>query len=75
MLTGVFPPTYGDIYVNGLSIIEHRSELLEQCGVCNQVWTCIHSCWLIVSLIISGLHSPLDKCSKLWEASKDFPMM
>ena len=38
MLTGVFPPTYGDIFINGLSIVENRSELLDQCGVCNQVF-------------------------------------
>ena len=36
MLTGVYQPTYGDIYVDGTSAVIDPLGIQESCGVCNQ---------------------------------------
>lgn len=33
----MFPPTFGDIYVQGDSITQVRHEIQERTGICNQV--------------------------------------
>lgn len=37
MLTGVYSPTYGDIYVDGVSAVQSPTIIQDNCGVCNQV--------------------------------------
>lgn len=36
MLTGVYSPTYGDIYVDGVSAVQSPTIIQDNCGVCNQ---------------------------------------
>lgn len=36
MLTGVFPPTYGDIFVQGESITSMSFAIQDRTGICNQ---------------------------------------
>lgn len=37
LLTGVYPTTYGDIYVEGQSVSQSHSSIQERFGVCTQV--------------------------------------
>lgn len=36
MLTGVYQPTYGDIFVDGISAVTDPISVQDSCGVCNQ---------------------------------------
>ena len=38
LLTGVYPSTYGDIFVEGQSVSQSHSTIQERFGVCTQVF-------------------------------------
>ena len=55
MLTGVYPPTYGDIYVDGVSAVQSPTIIQDNCGVCNQVQLMGSSD--VVRLLLAFVHS------------------
>ena len=55
MLTGVYPPTYGDIYVDGVSAVQSPTIIQDNCGVCNQVQ--VAGVGDIVRLLLAVVHS------------------
>ena len=55
MLTGVYPPTYGDIYVDGVSAVQSPTIIQDNCGVCNQVQ--LVGSGDVVRLLLAIVHS------------------
>ena len=58
MLTGVYSPTYGDIYVDGVSAVQSPTIIQDNCGVCNQVE--LAGSDDVVRLLLAVVHSSPD---------------